>query len=308
MSGGGNNEFQVYHNNRTVSFVKNSILFIRPRPLSDMIGEAAVEDGFTLDLRSIDGPGGCTADFNNGCVRSSNAKQSWVLPPILSARLRTMSAFSFRYGKMEFRAKLPRGDWMWPAVWLLPAANSYGEWPSSGEIDIVESRGNGADYSAGGVNAFGSTLHFGPFWPEDPWWLAHGDYSLKRGDLSQDFHVYGLLWNETMMMTYIDSPDNVVLNLPLPQSFWQRGGWDKTSYGNPWEGRGKNAPFDRDFFIVINVAVGGTNGYFPDGASKPWKNADPYAMAEFWKARSQWLPTWKGDDAALQIDWIRVSQ
>ena len=50
------------------------------------------------------------------------------------------------------------------AIWMLPTSNQYGGWPASGEIDIMESRGNPASYTAGGVNAFGSTLHFGMHW------------------------------------------------------------------------------------------------------------------------------------------------
>ena len=54
-----------------------------------------------------------------------------------------------------------QGDWLWPAFWLLPKDGAYGTWPASGEIDIMESRGNAPGYPGGGVNAFGSTLHWG---------------------------------------------------------------------------------------------------------------------------------------------------
>lgn len=61
----------------------------------------------------------------------------------------------------------------------------------------------------------------------------------------------------------------------------------------------------------MNTAVGGTSGYFADLATKPWKNADPYALRDFWKNREQWLPTWDLDedssrDAALEVDYIRA--
>jgi len=49
--------------------------------------------------------------------------------PIASARLRTAETFSFKYGRVEIKAKLPKGDWMWPAIWMLPKNNEYGDWP-----------------------------------------------------------------------------------------------------------------------------------------------------------------------------------
>jgi beta-glucanase (GH16 family) len=63
------------------------------------------------------------------------------------------------------KAKIPSGDWVWPAVWMLPEENVYGNWPSSGEIDIMESRGNRKLLDKKGINIgsdqVGATLHFG---------------------------------------------------------------------------------------------------------------------------------------------------
>lgn len=56
--------------------------------------------------------------------------------------MRTAETFSFKYGRVEIKAKLPKGKWIWPALWLLPKHSIYGNWPASGEIDIMESRGN----------------------------------------------------------------------------------------------------------------------------------------------------------------------
>ncbi len=99
------------------------------------------------------------------------------------------------------RAKLPKGDWLWPAIWLLPRYNYYGNWPASGEIDIMESRGNDPSYSPGEINKFESTLHWGP----DYYSQQLCKNMLNKIDLSDDFHVYGLVWNETYIGTYIDS-------------------------------------------------------------------------------------------------------
>ena len=190
-----------------------------------------------------------------------------VINPVQSSRVRTAESFSFKYGRMEVRAKLPRGDWLWPAIWLVPRYNTYGQWPASGEIDIVESRGNAAGYPSGGCDTFASTLHFGPYWHEDPYNLTTATKKLTDGsDFSKSFHTFGLYWNESVIYNYLDNDSNRVLQVDTQsQTFWQRGGWG-TKYNNPWQySPNTNAPFDQEFHIILNVAAGGTNGYFPDG-------------------------------------------
>lgn len=65
-----------------------------------------------------------------------------IINPIQSARLTTKKSFSFTYGIVEVRAVMPRGDWIWPAIALLPTQQVYGTWPRSGDIVIAEIRGN----------------------------------------------------------------------------------------------------------------------------------------------------------------------
>jgi len=160
MSGGGNWEFEYYTNNRTNSFVKEDILHLQPSFTEDTIGD--VRTG-SLSLWGGSPADDCTSNQFWGCERSG-ASGNYV-NPIQSARLRTVNSFSMKYGKVDIRAKLPKGDWIWPAIWMLPKHNAYGGWPASGEIDIVESRGNDASCSAGGRDTFGSTLHYGPGYP-----------------------------------------------------------------------------------------------------------------------------------------------
>ena len=197
---------------------------------------------------------------------------------------------------------MPKGDWLWPAIWLLPTDQSYGRWPASGEIDIIESRGNSPSYAPGGYDTFGSTLHWGPSWKEDKWQLTHAE---KKGvDLADDFHIYGLIWNETYIGTYFDSEDDVVLSFPIEKSFWELGGWPSPPWSNPWDGRGKIAPFDRRFYLIINLACGGTNGYFPDGVgNKPWSDSASNAMDQFYDAKDQWYPTWT---SPMAVDSVKV--
>lgn len=300
LGGGGNWEFQYYINNRTSSFVKDGVLYIQPILLADQIGqENVVGNNFNLDIWGLGPADLCTSNMFYGCSRTAGAGGN-VLNPIKSASIRTAESFSFTYGKVEVRAKLPEGDWLWPAIWMMPTDNQYGSWPASGEIDIMESRGNAPSYPPGGCDSFGSTLHWGPSWDADAWTKTHAER--KGTDLTKDFHVYGLIWNETYIGTYFDNESNVVLSYPIGESFWKMGGWPSPHWANPWEGRGNVAPFDRRFYLIIEVAVGGVSGYFPDGVgNKPWTNADPHSSNAFYNAKDQWFPTWKSPMAVSSV-------
>lgn len=76
---------------------------------------------------------------------------------------------------------------------------------------------------------------------------------------------------------------------------------------NPWVGEPNVAPFNREFYLVLNVAVGGTADYFPDGmGGKPWSNKSPQSVNEFYNAKGAWYQTWKGDDVAMKIQSVKV--
>lgn len=154
--------------------------------------------------------------------------------PIQSAKITTQESFSFKYGRVEIVAKLPEGDWLWPAIWMLPRRNQYGMWPASGEIDIMESRGN-ANYpqsSEGGCESYGSTLHWGADWTQNRFELTHAIYN-HPSKLSEDFHTYGLYWTAERLYTYIDDPDNIVLDVDLTSTdFWEFGKFPSV-YNNP---------------------------------------------------------------------------
>lgn len=307
LGGGGNWEFQYYTNNRSNSFVRDGVLFLKPTLTSELIGDESLMGGTELNLWGSTPADQCTGNAFYGCQRSAGGGGN-VLNPIQSARLRTAQSFSFKYGRVEIRAKLPKGDWIWPAMWMLPRWNAYGAWPASGEIDIMESRGNAPSYAGGGYDAYGSTLHWGPDYSRNKWDLTHSEYKTTSGNLHDEWHTFGFKWDETGMYTYLDNDANKVMSVSFGgQSFWQRGGFSASRLKNPWQSRPNAAPFDQKFFLIMNVAVGGTASYFPDGVGgKPWSNASPHAVNEFWNARSQWLPTWQGDETAMQIDWVHI--
>ena len=284
------------------------MLYIKPSFLVDDIGEASLRAGYILDLWGSQPATFCTGPHFYGCFRTSGTAGT-ILNPIRSARICTAESFNFKYGRVEVKAQLPVGDWLWPAIWMLPTTNLYGTWPASGEIDIMESCGNGVNYSAGGVDMFGSTLHWGPIGSEDAFLKTHTTWQAADGqDFSQDFHIYGLIWNETYIGTYLDDPDNTVLSVPVDQSFWEFGNWSDSSLDNPWISGGQNAPFHQEFYLIMNLAVGGVSGYFPNNVgNKPWSDFSPHAVNRFWDQRSsQWGPTWDGEGAALKVDSVKV--
>jgi len=129
-----------------------------------MTGDVNIWGGSPADM--------CTGNQFYGCERNAAASGNYI-NPVRSARLRSLKAVNFQYGRVEIKAKLPRGDWMWPAIWMLPSNNEFGNWPASGEIDIMESRGNDASYPSGGVNTFASTLHWGPDYAHNAYMKTH---------------------------------------------------------------------------------------------------------------------------------------
>ncbi len=307
LSGGGNWEFDYYSNNRTNSYCKDGVLYLQPTLTEDNIGPNAVRGGYDLNIWGGSPADQCTGNNFYGCERISGAGGNFI-NPIKSAKITTVNSFAFKYGQLEVRAKVPKGDWIWPAIWLLPRNNEYGNWPASGEIDIMESRGN-LNYPKefdGGVESFGSTLHYGPDYLGHKYKDTHKIYS-NSVPLSDDFHVYGLYWDEKRIYTYIDDPSNIVLDIDMTtQSFWDRGQFP-SKYSNPWQYSGINAPFDTEFYIVMNVAVGGTGGYFKDGvAGKPWNDLSQHAMNDFYNAKGAWWQTWNGEESAMKVDYLKV--
>ncbi|XP_018014472.1 beta-1,3-glucan-binding protein [Hyalella azteca] len=311
MGGGGNWEFQAYVNNRSVTYTHDSTLFIKPQLVADWQGEAFLTTG-TWDMWGAHGRNEkCTGNAFYGCFR---AGANGLLNPVMSGRLRTLPFFGVAFGRVEVRAKLPRGDWLWPAIWMMPRNFEYGLWPASGEIDIVESRGND-NYGNLGNGFGGTTLHWGPAWNYNMYGLTHSEYSPADGSsFADNFHTWRLDWTPDGMTFYLD--DAVILTVDPGTNFWDFGGLASSGFENPWRYGSKMSPFDKEFHVILNLAVGGTNGFFPDDVPssppKPWSNAEGTAPASFWNARNDWLPTWQNgestisESAALQVDYVRV--
>jgi beta-glucanase (GH16 family) len=292
VGGFGNGQFEQTTNTDENIYTQDNMLIIKPT-LQDA---SLIEQDSIIDLTS---DGSCSSDILTNCLTATNTTNGTIVNPVKSGRLSTRLGPSIRYGRIEITAQFPSGDWLWPAIWMLPRDSLYGVWPQSGEIDIAESRGNNHTYSQGGNNIVSSALHWGPNPANDAWWRTNVKRRALHTTYAARFHTFGLEWSESYLFTYIDSRLLQVLYANFDVPLWQRGGFpladtNGTRLIDPWSQTGSDAtPFDQDFYLVLNVAVGATNGWFEDGGSaKPWVDASETARRDFWDARDTWYPTW----------------
>jgi len=201
MGDGGNDEWQYYTNRLVNSWVEDGALIL----------QAKKEDYFAE---------GKTFHYT-------------------SARLWTAGKQDFLYGKMEARIKVPKGQGIWAAFWMMPTDSVYGGWAASGEIDIMET-----------INQAGTiygTIHYGGVWPANT--SSGGSYTQGATDFSQDFHIYSIEWEPTAMRWYVDG-----ILYSTKTSWWSSGGVYP-------------APFNQRFHFLLNIAVGGNWPGYPDGTT-----------------------------------------
>jgi beta-glucanase (GH16 family) len=147
-------------------------------------------------------------------------------------------------------------------------------------------------------------LHWGPHSNLNSYNLTQAEVIAENGTFADDFHTYALEWNEEGLRTTIDN--KTVLQVDFDHSFWQRGAFPEWC-ANPWKAGSIGAPFDEEFYLIFNLAVGGASFYWPDHESKPWSNSDSHPANQFWNNKNQWLPSWgEGHQSALAIDWVKV--
>lgn len=149
------------------------------------------------------------------------------IAPITSASLITRGLAEWKYGRVEVRAKLPGCLGTWPAIWMMPASDTYGKWPRSGEIDIMENVG----YDLPKVHYAIHTEKYN-----------HTKNNQKRftvdcATVATDFHVYGFEWRADKLTWYLDGVETYSVAK-------DEEGWEA------W-------PFDQPFYLILNLAFGG---------------------------------------------------
>ncbi len=167
---------------------------------------------------------------SNGTLKIIAKKEAYSGSNYTSARLLSKGKFSFQYGKVEVSAKLPAGAGSWPAIWMLGDNFATAGWPTCGEIDIMEQKGSD-------MNRIYSTLHY----------LGHSGAggigsSFLINNVTTEFHKYGLIWTSASLQFLVDD----VVYYTFVNS--------------------TSVPFNQNFFMILNVAMGGNFGGTVDPA------------------------------------------
>ncbi|GAB6930937.1 hypothetical protein JCM10914A_49200 [Paenibacillus sp. JCM 10914] len=190
-------------------------------------------------------------------IRALNDSKSFPQDPnryaqYSSGKINTKNHFTLKYGRVDFRAKLPTGNGIWPALWMLPQDSPYGVWAASGEIDVMEARGRLPGSTSGAV-------HFGGTWPANQ--HISGEYHFPAGQsIDNDFHVYSVVWEEDNIKWYVDGK----FFFKVTNQQW----YSLAAPNNP------NAPFDEPFYLIMNLALGGNF----DGGISPGPSDIPATM------------------------------
>jgi beta-glucanase (GH16 family) len=161
---------------------------------------------------------------SNGTLKITVKKENYNGSPYTSTRMITKDKYAFKYGKVEVRAKMPEGVGTWPAIWMLGSNISTVNWPACGEIDICEHLGRE-------LNKIYGTLHY----PGRSGGNANGGYTFITG-ATTEFHKYTLEWNEATIKIAVD--DKLFHTVTNSASI----------------------PFNQNFFLILNVAIGGNFG------------------------------------------------
>jgi len=181
----------------------------------------------------------------NGTLKIVARKEIFSGSNYTSARMLTRGKFAFKYGKVEARAKLPAGVGTWPAIWMLGANIGTVGWPACGEIDIMEHKGSQ-------LNKIYGTIHYPGFSGGN---AVGGTTSISNA--TTEFHVYSVEWSDTAIRFFVDGVSYFTV------------------------ANNSTIPFNHNFFLLLNVAMGGNFG----GAVDPLFN-----------------------QAQMEIDYIRVYQ
>lgn len=218
--------------------------------------------------------------------------------PYTSARMVTKNKADFTYGRFEMSAKLPSGQGSWPAFWMMPTDETYGGWPKSGEIDIVEAVNlkttDDEGIEEGNVHG---TLHYGKDWPDNS--SSGKSYSLPDGVNPADgFHTYAVEWQEGEIRWYVDNylyatqrQSEVRYNSKDEAVGLSHRGWFAEYYDavtgeltTHWD----SAPYDQQFFMILNFAVGGD---WPENVNNLGIDASAFENGQ-----------------SFEIDYVRVYQ
>lgn len=193
-----------------------------------------------------------------------------------SGKVRTLGLGDWKYGRFSARIKLPAGQGTWPAFWMMPARPAYGEWPLSGEIDIMEAVNldTPCEECAVGIETRTSgALHFGDLIPDNTYLFLKSPESEGPGP-DDEWRVYTVEWAEDTIQWFVDG--DIFMRLTADQWFTASPLAEGRDY----------APFDQPFYLMLNLAVGGN---LPEKSNNGGFDKSIYPVE-------------------MLIDWVRVEQ
>uniref|UniRef100_A0A6P7GA73 Beta-1,3-glucan-binding protein-like n=1 Tax=Diabrotica virgifera virgifera TaxID=50390 RepID=A0A6P7GA73_DIAVI len=280
-------EFVLYVNKPEVFQIKDSNLHIRPVPSEDIFGNGFLTSEYDLG-------NSCTAPIGTtDCKRKYDA--GFILPPIASAQLTTKNKVAFKYGKIEVRAKLPKGDWIYPEIYLTPANEKYGLKSQSGQIRIAFTPGN---------SDLNHVLHGGLTIGRSVAATNYFDKTIesKMSSWSDDFHTFRVDWKPNEISFSVDG--TVYGNIYPPARGLASLGPTLNLNTDKWKEGTLMAPFDQEMYLTLGVGVGGF--VFKESPSKPWRNGERNSFQVFNSARQQWQRTWS-DDSKLEVEYVQIT-
>ncbi|XP_055532940.1 beta-1,3-glucan-binding protein 2-like [Wyeomyia smithii] len=283
------NEFVVYADFEENIQVRNGKLLIKPTLFESKFGPGSTNTKFMFASE-------CTGMLNSrDCIRDRKIDFD-MIPPVLSAQISTFNSFKFMYGKILIRAKLPKGDWIFPQLYLKPRNEFYGrDEYSSGLMRVAFVPGGPRlrNQLSGGVLLNNA----------EPLRCSKMCTLTRPRNWSDEFHEFGLTWSPTGI--YMEVNKEVYCHIDPEEGFYQEMRATKPQTANLWKLSGNRmAPFDKEFYISLGVGVGGHYD-FHLLSEKPWKDLSVKAMHSFWSARGTWYPTWNSN-STLQVDYIKV--
>ncbi|WP_083961627.1 family 16 glycosylhydrolase [Salinimicrobium terrae] len=253
-------------NNRSVSTSEQIEILVERQPFNNLV----FYDEFDVDGSPDDSKWGYNVGIGNngwgngekqyytnrpenvrvedGLLKITAKKENYGNSAYTSARLLTEGKFDFTYGKVEVRAKLPYGEGTWPAIWMLGSNISTVSWPACGEIDIMEHWGHNQGIVQSALHtpsSFGDTRN-------------HGSQNIE--DVSTAFHVYAVEWDSEEIIFSVDGEVHYTYN--------------------PANKNNETWPFNKDQFLILNVAMGGS-----------WFSIDP-----------------NFESSTMEVDYVRIYQ
>ncbi|XP_023301714.2 gram-negative bacteria-binding protein 2 [Lucilia cuprina] len=270
LIGTDSEEFVVFDNHAENIFIHEGYLNIRPKLTQENMKEAKL-------------------NFGSRCTAFANRKKECELipqphfifvPPFNSSQIYTKNTFQFQYGRIEVKAKLPKGEWILPYLML-----RNDDALSEKQIHIAFARGNEELLTTDNIDLSGKILYAGLVIDVEKN-ETHFEQKASKEHFGNDFHIYTLTWKSNEITMEVDGIKYGTIT----------GNLEQLNTSNNF------------FFITFGVSVGG-HIYFPDNLqqpdNKPWSNTSPRSIRDFWRYINSGKLKWSGNET-LQIDYVKV--